>query len=263
MSNPLRDQVFISYRRVDTDASANALRQSLEHEFGDAAVFQDVQDIGGGDSFPAVLEVALDRVAVMLVVIGPTWLTVQDKFGDRRLKLEGDWVALEVSTALANPDITVFPLLVDGAAMPTTEELERLPEGLRGLGLRQGWPLRHEAWDLDISPVIDTIRNRIGRTAPNGEADEPIDKAIDSLGVSGGYREDYRATIDAFVRFHELRDRCQRRGDRAGSGCRAWRLHRRHRSTMGRQDRPHHRGRRASRRPRRPRRRQILGGRLG
>ena len=48
---------------------------------------------------------AIGSCAVLLAVIGPKWLRVQDESGSRRIDHPGDLVALEIAAALS----AVFP----------------------------------------------------------------------------------------------------------------------------------------------------------
>jgi hypothetical protein len=68
----------------------------------------------------------------MLVLIGPSWLTAVDDDGASRLKTPRDGVVQEIEAALAR-DVTVIPVLVDGARMPPPEQL---PERLESLAFR-------------------------------------------------------------------------------------------------------------------------------
>src|SRR5882757_58893 len=92
-------KIFISYRREDSAANALSIGQYLEHEFGRKNVFIDI-DMRAGAKFPSVLEQRLSECKVMLVLIGPDWLTVREEEGRRRLDNPSDWVRLEVAHAL-------------------------------------------------------------------------------------------------------------------------------------------------------------------
>jgi hypothetical protein len=92
----------------------------------------DIDNIPFGTDFRAHLQETLDRCDILLVVIGPRWFGL-DEQGKPRLSEEGDWVRIEVATALAKK-IPVIPLLVEGARMPKPGEL---PEDLKGLAFRQ------------------------------------------------------------------------------------------------------------------------------
>ena len=91
----------------------------------------------------------------MLVVIGPRWLTASDRQGRRRLDLPADWVRQEIAEGLRGSGVRVFPVLVDGAEMPSEEEL---PEALRALARRQAFPLTIRHWRNDVEQFSEFLR---------------------------------------------------------------------------------------------------------
>jgi TIR domain len=124
------NSVFISYRRDDSATMCGRIFESLEWYFGKGAVFKDVDSIPFGVPFPQYITSVLERCGVTLVVIGRRWLDVTGPDGRRRLDNPGDFVRLEIETALTRPGMLVLPLLVEGATMPPADQL---PESLRPL----------------------------------------------------------------------------------------------------------------------------------
>src|SRR5262249_25598405 len=110
--------IFINYRRHDSTGTAGRLHDRLAQSFGRNNLFMDVDHIPPGVDFVNHLDAQVARCDVFLVVIGPSWLEVSNENGERRLDDPGDFVAREITTALAR-DIRVIPVLVDGARMPT------------------------------------------------------------------------------------------------------------------------------------------------
>ena len=96
-SQPL---AFISYRRTDAAQAAQGLHIQLRSRFGPSRIFMDVGAISVGDTWPERLRRALDKATVLLVVIGPTWLSSADRFGRRRLDQASDWVRNEIISAI-------------------------------------------------------------------------------------------------------------------------------------------------------------------
>ncbi|HEY5065040.1 MAG TPA: toll/interleukin-1 receptor domain-containing protein [Xanthobacteraceae bacterium] len=144
----MRSKIFISYRREDTAANALGIGQYLEHQFGRKNVFIDV-DMRAGTKFPDVLQQRLAECKVLLALIGPNWLSAHDEQG-RRLDRSDDWVRLEIAHALRR-SITVIPVRVNGAVLPTREEL---PDDIRGL-------LDHQA----VSVTTTGFRNEMAGLA--------------------------------------------------------------------------------------------------
>src|SRR5215813_10867545 len=109
--------IFVSYRRDDTQGWVGRLAHDLRESFLQAQVFYDIAAIGPGEDFVIAINRALSSCQVVLVLIGPRWLSAQTADGRRRIDDPDDLVRLEVAAALAQP-ILVVPVLFNGAAMP-------------------------------------------------------------------------------------------------------------------------------------------------
>jgi len=129
----MTDQILISYRRDDAAYVTGHINDLLRREFGDDAVFTDIDNIALGVDFRAVLDQTVSQCQVLLAVIGSSWLTVQGQDGRPRLQDPADFVRIEIESALQR-NIPVIPLLVTGAEMPAAEDL---PESPRRIALRQ------------------------------------------------------------------------------------------------------------------------------
>ena len=177
-------KVFISYRRKDSQYIADRIYDWLVPEFGPDNVFKDVDAIPLGRDFRRILQDAVARCDVLLVVIGPRWLGETDAAGRRRVDDPGDWVRIEIETALER-DIPVIPLLVDGASFPHREDL---PPSLQELVYRHGTPLRPDPdFRPDMGRVIRALRKTepgVSGTAPTEAAPKPDSNAVET--VPGG-----------------------------------------------------------------------------
>jgi hypothetical protein len=117
-------RVFISYRRQETAWPARQLYDLLVAELGADRVFKDVDNISSGEDWvEQIVERTVGSCQVLLVLIGPQWLTITDGNGQRRLDDPTDFVRLAVETALNRDDARVIPILVDDAKMPAPQEL--------------------------------------------------------------------------------------------------------------------------------------------
>src|SRR5262249_36429754 len=130
--------IFISYRRADSQDVTGRIYDRLVAKFAQERVFKDVDSIPLGVSFPMHIRQVLGKANVVLVVIGPDWLTETDKQGRRRLDDPNDFVRLEVELAL-RADMPVIPVLVSHATMPLAKEL---PASLQSLASRNGIAVR-------------------------------------------------------------------------------------------------------------------------
>ena len=145
--------VFISYRREDSQGEARALFQDLVARLGRDAVFMDVDSIALGRDFRDVLQDRLATCDLMLVLIGREWLAGKDSAGRRRLDDPGDFVRLEIAAALKRK-IPTTPLLLQGAQMPTAEQL---PKDINDLAYRNGFELSHNRWESDVQELVKRL----------------------------------------------------------------------------------------------------------
>ena len=156
-------RIFINYRRDDCPAHAGRLADTLEARFGKESVFMDVDTIDLGVDFVERIEQAIGDCDIVLALIGDEWLTVTDHKGQRRLDDPNDFVRLEISTALAREHVRVIPVLVEGAQIPTAEDL---PDALTPLARRNGIELTDSRWRSDTSVLIGAIERTLGAPAP-------------------------------------------------------------------------------------------------
>jgi hypothetical protein len=101
----------------------------------------DVDSIAPGADFVEEVRRALERCDVTLAVIGPRWLTVEDRRGRQRLSLATDHVRVELKVALESGGV-VLPVLVGDAVMPEPEEL---PDELASLSHRNAIDVHDDA----------------------------------------------------------------------------------------------------------------------
>jgi hypothetical protein len=153
-------RVFISYRRADTAGYAGRLHEYLAPVFGEPNIFMDIDNIPPGEDFIRVIEYAIQRCDVVLVLIGPHWATLTDAQGYRRLHDPHDFVRLEVATALARPNLRVVPVLVNDAPMPSAGDL---PADLQSLTRRNAIELSNERFRYDVDRLIKALGGKPGR----------------------------------------------------------------------------------------------------
>ena len=92
----------------------------------------DIDGIEPGVDFVKALDEQVAQASAFIAVIGPGWTELKNAEGQRRLDQPNDHVRIEIESALKR-DIRVIPVLVDGARMPTENEL---PDSLKPLSRR-------------------------------------------------------------------------------------------------------------------------------
>lgn len=115
-------KIFISYRRDDSSDSVQELSTLLTSKFGPSAVFRDQDTLRFGANFVYAIETHIQYSSVMLVVIGPKWLTIRGAWWKRRLDTPSDYVRQEIEIALEK-HVEIISVLVQGASMPTEQSL--------------------------------------------------------------------------------------------------------------------------------------------
>ena len=148
--------VFISYRRSEIAAQAERLKAALDAEFHPSSIFLDSISIPAGDPWPDVLRNALERSAVVLVLIGNDWLHATDSSGRKRLHVDDDWVKGEVETALSKTGTVVIPVVLGNAPIPPDVDL---PATLRRLPMLQALRLSDQTWESDAARLVSRIRS--------------------------------------------------------------------------------------------------------
>jgi hypothetical protein len=154
MPPPSPRAFFLSYRRQETAWAARMLRDELVNRFGGNSVFMDTTSLYAGQEWPRHIQDALRGCSVMLALIGESWMARDGAGGARRIDDPRDWVRREIETVLRRPDAIVVPVLLDGAAMPTSDDL---PESLRALAYRQAARLTVNNLAADIDALIESI----------------------------------------------------------------------------------------------------------
>jgi hypothetical protein len=156
---PAPNSVFVSYRRSDSNDVTGRIYDRLSEHFGRDVVFKDVHSIPLGVDFRDHLRHQVGQCQVLVAVIGPTWVSVVDVEGKRRLDNPTDWVRAEIETALGRK-IPVIPLLVGGARLPGADEL---PDSLKDLEYRNGTMARPDPdFHQDLTRLIRSLEEIVG-----------------------------------------------------------------------------------------------------
>ncbi len=149
--------IFISYRRDDSRHAAGRLYQHLVQTFPRDRLFIDVDAISPGLDFVTEITSKVEICDALLAVIGPDWLKSIDGNGNRRIDDPGDFVRLEIETALRR-DIRVIPVLLDDVTMPREQDL---PQALKLLARRNAARLSHARFGLDADVLVQTLLDEL------------------------------------------------------------------------------------------------------
>jgi len=154
--------IFICYRRDDAEGYAGRLFDRLNYRFP-RRVFMDVTGIRPGADFSRVIQDTVGSCHVLIAIIGRHWVTIKDDAtNQRRLDLANDYVRHEIATALSR-NITVIPVLVRGAEMPSSA---LLPPDLAPLSLRNALEVTDGDFDHDALRLIEAVEIACGEPRP-------------------------------------------------------------------------------------------------
>lgn len=157
----VRDKLFISYRRADTEPVAGRIFDFLCDRYGAGRVFFDTEAIPGAVDFRKRIHSAISESSSVLAVIGPNWSSRRRRSMFqffRRRPSKVDFVEVEIEEAI-RVRVPVIPILVMGAPMPSAETLApsiRSIVNLNTLSVRPGRDF-HQDMNL-VSQTIDRYR---------------------------------------------------------------------------------------------------------
>ncbi|MFA5949023.1 MAG: DUF4189 domain-containing protein [Hyphomicrobium sp.] len=151
-------EIFVSYRRDDSAGTTGRLYDRLIRTFPREKVFMDVDAAMHGLDFVRVLNDKIAACDAVVVIIGPDWLSATDKAGNRRIDNPQDFVRIEVSAALKR-EIPVIPVLVDGATLPSEDDL---PDDLKPMVRRHAVQVRNTRFGDDANMLVSVLAQRFG-----------------------------------------------------------------------------------------------------
>ena len=159
---PRGSKIFISYRRLDTSHIAGRIYDRLAREMPENEVFFDVDTIPIGVNFKQHISSAVGSSAVMLVLVGEKWLSLnwrQSRWWFRSRPKE-DFVQAEIKSAL-DLGVPIVPLLVDNVAMPHLDDLPNSIAEFVSLNAAEVRSGRDFHKDMDrVLEIIGPLRER-------------------------------------------------------------------------------------------------------
>lgn len=130
-------RVFICYRPNDAPALAGRIHDRLSLRFGENNLVKDVETKSLGVDVRQAIQNEVNNSDVMLVVVGKKWANDSAAVLDN----PNDPIRLQLDAGLKRDDYLMIPLLVEGATMPSSEQL---PASLQDLLQRQSAVIRGE-----------------------------------------------------------------------------------------------------------------------
>jgi len=162
--------IFISYRRLDSAIFSQWLAAQLGAAYGQNSVFIDTQNIRTADVWTEQIEQRLRNSALVLIIIGKSWLSLADEFGRRRIDLQDDWVRREIEVSLSSKK-KVLPVLIEGTTLPTKDAL---PASIAPLLDIQARSMDVEAVQHDMAKFVSEVGSLLGRKPASVEIAYPF-----------------------------------------------------------------------------------------
>lgn len=175
---------FISYRRQDTAPIALLLKNELEQRLQFVRVSVDVDEMRGGDAFPARLKGLIEGSHATIVLIGKHWMPLRHPtassaaapgpataaVGAGAAAVDTDWVVREIEYARAAP--LAFAAsnrfgLDARFVLPLFADCERdfrrfeLPSSIAFLQELHAEHIDYASWPSAIGPLLDRIAVRL------------------------------------------------------------------------------------------------------
>jgi hypothetical protein len=179
--------VFINYRVKDEPLGAAAIYRELTGRFGDDQVFRDTDSLRPAEHYPDAIRRALRESDIVLVLIGPEWLTLRDSDGTRLIDREHDWVRAEIADAFER-DIPVLPVL-----LLDTPRLDKkdLPASISRLAVIQSLRIGFRDFGESLEKLARELTDRVPHLAIPQLFDSPATRPATWL-PSGLLRPEYR-----------------------------------------------------------------------
>lgn len=185
--------IFINYRKVDAAFGAAATYELLAERLDKDRIFLDNQSLAPGVNYPRLLRAALESTRVLLVLIGPNWMSTDPAGTQLLIERDKDWVRYEIRRALER-GVPIVPVLLDGAALP---DPTRLPADVRRLVYHQTMRIRHEHLAADVVRLADRVMDLVpAAVRPSGHL------VPHQIPAGGGWfvdREEQLGRLDALL----------------------------------------------------------------
>ena len=170
-------KIIISYRREDSIETTGRIYDWLDSRLAPNSIFMDVESIPPGADFRAAINDTIASASVVLVVIGPRWLTIREPNGGApRIDNPNDFVRIEVELAIQN-NIPIIPILIQEATMPAADDL---PNSLTSLAYRNAVKVRpnpdFQGGMIRVMKGIESIDSEIVFSQQAGKASEQAKK---------------------------------------------------------------------------------------
>ncbi|SMX28213.1 hypothetical protein TRP8649_02328 [Pelagimonas phthalicica] len=159
-------QVFISYRRSDTQSVSETIYSRLGARLGNDEVFMDFGSLNPGERFKEVTLPKLEQAQIVFCVVGCSW---EETLRERARQELFDPLAEEIKTAI-ELEKTIIPILVDRESQPLS--VSDIPSSIKSLEELNSEHLRTSS----LLPDLDNLLRRLTFSYPRvfGQSLAPV-----------------------------------------------------------------------------------------
>ena len=155
-------RIFLSHYRDDAPMPVDRLREDLARRYGRDEVVEAPDRPVLGDDASSPIRERVSACDVLLVIIGPGWLSVLGRTRTLAADNSGDGVRMAVATALS-AGLPIVPVQVQDAPELADDDL---PDDLRDLARLDSQRLREETWQADVRRLTERIDREIEEVTP-------------------------------------------------------------------------------------------------
>ena len=172
-------KIFVSYRRAESEDFCGRLVDRLAGYFGRERISMDVDNLISGEGYREQIAEIIDESDIVLAIIGPQWLPMENYRGERRIDDPEDQLRIELETA-RQLNKTIIPILIHDADLPQEDQL---PESLHWLAHLQAIPIASgQSFNVDLKLFIERLEHQYRMRNPDRRF--PLELILIPLGIA-------------------------------------------------------------------------------
>lgn len=160
--------ISICYRRIEATPEARNLKAIIDFVFC-------------SDASPNS-----NSIKILVVIIGPNWLSGSDSKGNRFIDRPTDGVRLAIEKAL-HDNVTIVPIVIEGGSIPEKDEV---PDSLATFCDLKFTPLRRSFWKSDVMSFVLSLKRIIPSEVVLREEQIPTFDNIIPFGITAEKAEE-------------------------------------------------------------------------
>lgn len=194
-------QIFISYRRSDTQNAALSLYESLAYSFGSESVFLDRHSLPLGSHFPSYLGLRISNADVIIILIGPNWHGGRDYRQEFRIMDKLDPVRREIKYSLLRNEKEQLPVITVLVGIQDFTSIW-VPDDFKGLKILNYHVLSKIPSPTELNALVERIGKLPVGSTNSIQPPNVLDQEVHihaRVNLWGGLRHPYPLPADSFA----------------------------------------------------------------